>query len=375
MAKKRLVHLSSVASWDYSRLWRIACSQAKEYDVEIHARAKFEFEERNGIKIYGYQGGISFGERYDRIQMFRRKMFANPPDFVQINSPEQLFLLRQLKEKYHVKTIWDSYEYYPDAARFAWYASRFPMKQIVHWMANSMIPKMARHAELILTSDPPTARYYKELGHPNCHTLINYLTTTEYQRTIPPRPDNHPELHYGGILSQSRGGALMLDAMKLLKEQYRPVKLLVTGPPPTDPAIVPWDEALATRGISDIVEHRGFVELDENYDLMAMAKLAILPTNIDRYRFNLPQKILYYLGWGVPVVSTEMPALKEVLPEGLSGVYYVKESPSEFADRIKYLLDHDDERIAAGQRGREWLLANGRWDHCEQILLERMREL
>ena len=374
---KRIVHLSSIAPWDYGRMWRIARSLTKRYQVEIHGRAPFEHETIDGIEVYGYPGGQSFRERFERIKIFRRKMLANPPDAIQVNSPEQLPMLLELKWRKKVAAIFDSYEFYPDVAKFAPYAQGTLRQPIFQFVSNSVIPALARRADAIVCGDYPTGRYYASNKCDVVVPLINYLFKSELERTIPPRPIDHPELHHGGILSHDRGGALMLDALKILKERGTPVRMIFTGSSPTDPMLLPWEDVLRTRGIENLVEHRGYVSIEENNDLMATAKLALVLTKIERSSANFPQKIFYYLGWGVPIVITKMPALSEVLPADLPGVYYVPEKATAIADTISRVLSDEPARAEAGAKAREWICANALWEPQEEKLLalyERLLE-
>ncbi len=349
-------------------MWRIARSLAKKYRVEIHARAKFDHKIVDGIEIFGYPGGQSFRERYERMKIYRRKMLADPPDAIQINSPEQLPILIEIAKRRHVASIFDSYEFYPDAARYADYAQGTFKQPFFQWFSNDIIPFLVHQVDATLTSDNPTARYYLDKRIKPVQPLLNFPFQFELDRAIPERPSNHPELHYGGILTQDRGGTLILDALKMLKDRGRPTRMIFTGTPPTDPELLPWDRALISRGIEELVEHRGYVSLDENYDLMAMAKLAVMPTMVDRYRFNIPQKIFYYLGWGVPVITTKLAALADVLPNDLPGVYYIPEDATAIADTIAAVLSDERERVRAGAAAREWVRKNIRWEPEEEKL-------
>jgi len=209
----------------------------------------------------------------------------------------------------------------------------------------------------------------------NVVPLINYLFLHELERELPVRPPNHPELHHGGILSHDRGGVLMLDALEMLNKRGNAARMIFTGSPPTDPALLPWDQAVTKRGIEHLVEHRGYVSTEENNDLMAEAKLALILTKVERSRYNFPQKIFYYLGWSVPIIITKLPALEEVLPPDLPGVYYVPEDATAIADMIERVLADEPARQKAGEAARKWILENAIWEPQEEKLFAMYERL
>lgn len=373
--KKRIAHLATITSWDYVRLWRIARSQSKHYDVSIYARAPFQYKEIDGIKIYGFSGGQSFPERFKRIRIYKKLMLENRPDAIQINAPEMLPLLLSLKKQLGCKAIFDSYEYYPDVLPFASYAQGFFRKPLFRWITYQKIPAWAKQTDLVFTSDFPTARYYMEQGIRPCLALMNFPFREEMFRQIPNRNDQHPELHYGGVLTPERGGVLILDAISILVKNGFPVRMIFTGPPPTDPLLIPWDEALKKRGIENYVEHKGYVSLEENYNLMGMAKIAVMPTSIRRYRFNIPQKIFYYLGWGVAVITTPLEALKDVLPQDLPGLYYVSENATDLANQIQKLLTNWEQTQLEISIGQKWVQEHCLWEPQEIQLLSALDQM
>lgn len=373
--RKKIYHLATITKWDYIRLWRIARSQSKEFDVEIFARGEFDRKEIDGIIVHGFKGGQSFKERFQRIQAYKKFVLQNPADIIQINAPEMLPLLLSLKSKLNCKAIFDSYEFYPDVLPHAPYAQGLISKPLFHWIAHQKIPDWARKVDLVLTSDAPTARYYRSKEIHSTIELMNFPFKEELQRSIPDRPTNHPELHYGGVLTPERGGAVILDAIEQLHNRNILVRMIFTGPPPSDPSLTPWKETLKKRNLEEYVEHRGYVSLEENFDLMGMAKIAVMPTSISRYRYNIPQKIFYYLGWGVAVISTPLPALTEVIPKNLPGIYYVQENPSDVASTIERILSNWDKTLYEVKQGQKWIQENCLWEPQEEKLMSAIHNL
>ena len=71
-----------------------------------------------------------------------------------------------------------------------------------------------------------------------------------------------------------------------------------------------------------------------------------------------------YMACGLPVVCGEGGGNREVVDDGKTGFVIAPADPQALAERIAYLRDHEAERRAMGEAGRERIL--------EAFSLERM---
>jgi glycosyltransferase involved in cell wall biosynthesis len=95
--------------------------------------------------------------------------------------------------------------------------------------------------------------------------------------------------------------------------------------------------------------HRlGAVSLQEKTNALAACTLLCVPSMQESFGG------VYTEAWyfGKPVIGGNIPAIADVIQEGING-YLVEQQPSVIADRIIDLLDHPTRSLAMGEAGRE----------------------
>jgi len=105
----------------------------------------------------------------------------------------------------------------------------------------------------------------------------------------------------------------------------------------------------------------GFVPYESLFEEMKDASVAILPFELlPLTHVALPGKVPQYLRAGLPVVSTPLQGLQELLPEG-SGVRY-REPGTEFVNEVWRLLEDPEERKELVELGTRRLNEVATWD-------------
>lgn len=67
----------------------------------------------------------------------------------------------------------------------------------------------------------------------------------------------------------------------------------------------------------------------------------------------LPMTLIEAAACGVPAVSTDVGAVRDVVLDGETGFVVPPEEEGALAERIVYLLQHPDERKRMGERARQ----------------------
>ncbi|MDA0183153.1 glycosyltransferase family 4 protein [Solirubrobacter phytolaccae] len=89
-----------------------------------------------------------------------------------------------------------------------------------------------------------------------------------------------------------------------------------------------------------------------------------------------PLKILESMAAGVPVVASDLPAVRELLTDGVHGRLVAPDRPGELARAIRVLLDYPEERERMGAAARAHVQAHLTWDasvaRLQRLYGERM---
>jgi glycosyltransferase involved in cell wall biosynthesis len=135
---------------------------------------------------------------------------------------------------------------------------------------------------------------------------------------------------------------LLVDAATLVKE----ARFVIVGGLPSERngsgnADVARLAARARQvGVIDRVDFRGYVPYAEVRHELEQAAVAVLPLPdepVARY-FTSPLKLFDYMAAGVPIVASDLPALREVLVDGENALLVRPDDPAALADGIERLL-------------------------------------
>ena len=109
--------------------------------------------------------------------------------------------------------------------------------------------------------------------------------------------------------------------------------------------------------------------------LLALAGIGVAPFVPAAYRplrafgfYWSPLKIFEYMAMALPVVTTAIPPLNEIVRDGLEGLLYPESDDAALAQAIATLAADPAARAAMGARARERVVARYSWDaHCAQL--------
>lgn len=119
-----------------------------------------------------------------------------------------------------------------------------------------------------------------------------------------------------------------------------------------DPSLVAARALARQVGVQDRVELLGFVPHVDVRSRLEGARAGVVPLPdrlMSRY-FTSPLKVFDYMAAGVPVVASDLPALREVLVDGQNALLVEPDRPQALADALNRLLD--DAELAEGLRRR-----------------------
>ena len=130
--------------------------------------------------------------------------------------------------------------------------------------------------------------------------------------------------------------------------------------------------ALATTlGVDSHVQFRGFIEHGKLPDHYANADLFVLPSKMEAFGLVLAEA----MASGLPVVSTRVGGIPEVVEEGVTGLLVPPNDPPALAEAIIDLLDDRDRMRAMGVRGRERVREHFTWDKVAERVVGFYEEI
>ncbi|MDQ2868721.1 MAG: glycosyltransferase family 4 protein [Verrucomicrobiota bacterium] len=244
------------------------------------------------------------------------------------------------------------------AARTAWWLREFfgfTYSLTVH--ANDVLvaddfqiglPEIFASASAIMAVSDHFAEYLRErfpAVAARVHRVYNGIDSSEFQ---PARFTDPPLILSIGRLVSIKGFDLLIAACALMRERNFRCEIIGGGP---------LREELAAL-ISDLgarVQLRGAQSQAEIRARLAAASVFALPCRVDAKggRDNLPTVFMEAMAAGLPIISTDIGGVREMVVDGVTGHLVATENAQALADAICRLLDQRDEARKLGAAGRE----------------------
>ncbi len=147
----------------------------------------------------------------------------------------------------------------------------------------------------------------------------------------------------------------LLRAARILKDRGVPFHLNLVGDGPRKYQLLYLTHRL---GLKDVVSYPGFVPYNKVSQLFLAADMFVMSSAVHSTgdRDGLPTVILEALAHRVPVVSTDVCGIPEVIKDGLTGYLVPQKNPLELARAMEEMLQDRDRAIRMAEAGRELVL-------------------
>ncbi len=234
-------------------------------------------------------------------------------------------------------------------------------------------------ADRVVTQSHTTARYLRSLGaHGELLRVIpNGADLPDPSRLSTPRPDapGHRIL-YLGTTAPWQGVDMLVDALAELGEEWQGTCHIVGGGRKT------WLRDLERRirraGLEGRVALEGTVDPGDVGTHLYGADLCVAPlTPCDRNITQgcCPLKILDYMAAGRPIVASRLPAVREILTDGETGLLFKPDKPRRLAEALALLMGDGDRARAMGAAARTAAEQRFPWEHHDTSWTALYREL
>ncbi len=213
----------------------------------------------------------------------------------------------------------------------------------IHCGANVEVPELAAHPGGNGRGPPPHA------GGPHAES-----------RAI------EPMILFVGRDFGRKGGDLLLEAFRAVRERLPGARLSVVGGRPADRAPVP--EGVRFHGYLDRGTAHGAAELDRTY---READLFCLPTRFEPFGTSFVEAMLY----GLPCVGPRKWAVPEIIVDGETGALVPPDDPAALAGALVDLLSRPETLRRMGAASRVRAVERFTWPRVVDRMLVRLEPL
>lgn len=166
-----------------------------------------------------------------------------------------------------------------------------------------------------------------------------------------------------GLIGFNKGIYDLLDVIDTHQEEFRGDFILKVG---GNGEVEKLQELIAKKGISDIVNYEGWVSGDKKADLLNGADVYVLPS----YKEGLPISILEAMSYSLPVISTRVGGIPEIIINGKNGFLINPGDKEALYESIIKLKNSEELRIKMGELSKPIVQ-----EHLPQYVENQLKEL
>jgi len=188
------------------------------------------------------------------------------------------------------------------------------------------------------------------------HVVHVGLDGDAYTRALP-AGQGQPLVFSVGRLTEKKGFPVLVAACGLLKEQGYRFTCEIVGQGPQRSEL---EATIRELGLGDTVLLRGAMPHDAVKELYQRAGVFVLPCVIarDGDRDGIPTVLMEAMAMQVPVVSTKLSGIPELIQDGENGLLVAPGDAAALASALGRLFDDPALRAELGSRGRTKVLAD-----------------
>jgi len=165
---------------------------------------------------------------------------------------------------------------------------------------------------------------------------------------------------YLGAFLPYEGLEVMVAAMAGIAAQAPEARLLVVGDGELRPAL---ERQAAALGLDKVVHFAGRVPREQVNAHYLLAQLAVYPRIRTRTtELTTPLKPLEAMALGLAVLGSDLPAMREIIREGETGLLARPGEVGDLADKCLYALGHPERMAELAAAAREMALGERSWE-------------
>ena len=223
-------------------------------------------------------------------------------------------------------------------------------------------------AKSIIAVSPGVAAYLAQWPHQHIATIANGVDPAPFAaaRENATRHDDHIHIGFLGTLKPWHGLPLLVDSFARVHAAEPRAHLHIIG---DGPGRADLEQDLAARGLSACATLHGAIAASDVPAHLAALDIATAPYPQQENFYFSPLKIYEYLAAGLPVVTTRVGHLHEVVHHGEDGLLVPPDDPAAFAQALLELARDPARRSRMGQNGQARVAREHSWDAVAQQIL------
>jgi glycosyltransferase involved in cell wall biosynthesis len=219
-------------------------------------------------------------------------------------------------------------------------------------------------AEFVLTCTGFNHRYLQSVSQSNTPIYLSYhgINLTRFTSAFAKHKTEIPLILSVGRYCEKKGFPYLIEACRQLKQQGHKFQCDIVGYGPLQAEL---EQLIADLDVADVVSLAGKMTQDELVKVYQRASIFVLPCQVmeNGDRDGIPNVLLEAMAMEIPVVSTDISGIGELVESGENGFLVPEKNPPALAEALEKLLTQPELSAQFGKAGRQRVL--------QQFSLER----
>tara|TARA_B100000787_G_scaffold146019_1_gene116481 strand:+ start:13222 stop:14319 length:1098 start_codon:yes stop_codon:yes gene_type:complete len=214
---------------------------------------------------------------------------------------------------------------------------------------NLLYKVLFKNTKVILLSESLYFDVKKYVSLKNIFYCANGISVSEFSKNHVKKVNKIPQLLFLSNLIETKGVYVLLDALKLLKDQGLLFHCNFVGGE-ADINSEQFNNKLKKLKIIDCVSYLGKKYGKEKYEIFNSSDIFVFPTFYHNETF--PLVTLEAMMSSLPIISTSEGAIADIVTNNETGFIVERENPEVLAHKIKFLIENPVISKKMGERGR-----------------------
>jgi glycosyltransferase involved in cell wall biosynthesis len=236
--------------------------------------------------------------------------------------------------------------------------------------AEGVAQRVFTAASQIVAVSAPIKNYLTNYVNPEkVHVIPNGVNCERFASTLLPTFPNNSEtfvVGFVGSLKPWHGLAILTDAFTRLHQRVPQARLLIVGNGPEREKI---EADLLARNLQSAVHFTGAVAPEQIPGLLASMNVAVAPYPEHTDFYFSPLKVYEYMAAGLPVVTSSIGQLTELIEDGFNGILCPPGDARALANALEILWHSPELAISLGNAARHHVLQHHTWDAIASQIL------
>lgn len=219
-----------------------------------------------------------------------------------------------------------------------------------------LLERKMRSARFVVTCTGANADHLRALETDVPVHLVYHGLNADFTRLLEDAPPRDPPVGLSivsvGRRVPKKGFDVLIEAAALLRDQGIDVAVVLAGESGSEDSRIA--ELIRARGLEDVVRVNGTVSQRELLDLYRRSSLFTLACRVvdDGDRDGIPNVLVEAMAAGLPVVSTRVSGIPELVRDGENGLLVPPDDPRALAAAIGSLAANRERASRIAQAGR-----------------------